>query len=453
MAEEPGYPTLITAEASSRDNMTFKKLKFSCNDFFLKTILLNFFFTPCWAQVDDRLNKSLEQRLHSIYEKHYAREVLDADWFKIVEAVQEQVYVVRAGDTLWGISKVYFADGNYWSKLWSVNKSITNPHLILVGDRISFTTGTFSQPPSIQVEKVDGEGETTNVDLTQSEAGESSESSTTQVSALEEGEESAAGSSSQGSSSSSSGAGLEEANDLPAFFKFPTTVMRRQEEQISVVPRQAIVTKTNIILTQEVLSARPTTIGKLKSVGGTRVITGESDIVVLQINENPPAEGTLLSLIDPNFDESDSGYVIKVLATVRLVRQVEGSNYEASVVSQFDAMPVNSLVATYLPASVNISSEGEVKEIPVKVLDGGKKSVWTTGDVIFLKMLGTPGSVGDILQFSNKFDHSVNSYLYSGHVKIVSTQGTFATGVVVSSQNAIQQNSVSEPLASESSFW
>ncbi|MCC6138751.1 MAG: LysM peptidoglycan-binding domain-containing protein, partial [Bdellovibrionaceae bacterium] len=108
-------------------------------------------FSNSFAEFDSSTNKTLEKRLHSIYVSHYARPVIDSDWFKILESIEVQKHTVQAGDTLWGISRVYFGDGNYWSKLWSVNKSITNPHLIFVGDVIKFRTGTFDNPPGIEI--------------------------------------------------------------------------------------------------------------------------------------------------------------------------------------------------------------------------------------------------------------------------------------------------------------
>jgi len=43
-------------------------------------------------------------------------------------------HVVRAGDTLWGISQNYFNNPWEWPRVWSYNPSITNPHWIYPGD-------------------------------------------------------------------------------------------------------------------------------------------------------------------------------------------------------------------------------------------------------------------------------------------------------------------------------
>jgi hypothetical protein len=43
-------------------------------------------------------------------------------------------YIVKPGDTLWDISKVYLRDPWYWPEIWYVNPQVQNPHLIYPGD-------------------------------------------------------------------------------------------------------------------------------------------------------------------------------------------------------------------------------------------------------------------------------------------------------------------------------
>jgi len=52
-----------------------------------------------------------------------------------------QVYTIKKGDTLWGISERFVKDPNYWPNLWSNNPSIPNPHLIYPGQKVMIYDG------------------------------------------------------------------------------------------------------------------------------------------------------------------------------------------------------------------------------------------------------------------------------------------------------------------------
>ena len=45
-------------------------------------------------------------------------------------------YLVKTGDTLWDISKVFLRDPWYWPEIWYVNPQVANPHLIYPGDKL-----------------------------------------------------------------------------------------------------------------------------------------------------------------------------------------------------------------------------------------------------------------------------------------------------------------------------
>jgi hypothetical protein len=46
------------------------------------------------------------------------------------------VYVIKKGDTLWGLSDKFLKDPYYWPDLWSRNRTITNPHLLTPGQKV-----------------------------------------------------------------------------------------------------------------------------------------------------------------------------------------------------------------------------------------------------------------------------------------------------------------------------
>jgi hypothetical protein len=46
------------------------------------------------------------------------------------------IYVIKKGDTLWGLSERFIKDPRYWPNMWSKNSQITNPHLIYPGQKV-----------------------------------------------------------------------------------------------------------------------------------------------------------------------------------------------------------------------------------------------------------------------------------------------------------------------------
>lgn len=413
--------------------MFLRLRNFSCKVFFVNTILLNFFFQQSIAEVDERSNKSLETRLHSIYQQHYSKPVLDAEWFKIVEAIDEQSYNVKVGDTLWGISKVYFGDGNYWSKLWSVNKSITNPHMIFAGDKVVFTTGTFGAPPSIAVEKdaAPPVGEEGSMTMAEGESGESAVAPTLT---------------------------LKESDSappapLPNFFTPPKQLTRRGAQLTDIVPRPERVNRTSFTLQTEVLSQEPNVLGRVESIGKQRVITAEAGIVIIRADSGKlPAIGDQLSILDSSIEEDLNGHVIKVLALVKVVRSLDNNMFECRVVEQFDGILNRSLASTYIPPVVDMKFEGEAKQVALKVLNIRRKSVWSTGDVIYVKS-DEALNMGDLLSMTNKYDDDIDTFLSEGAVKVVSVSDSYATGVVLYTRNVINSESSSAPVKTKTGLF
>ncbi|HEY3309471.1 MAG TPA: LysM peptidoglycan-binding domain-containing protein [Desulfuromonadaceae bacterium] len=52
------------------------------------------------------------------------------------EQDEPTIYVIKKGDTLWGLSEKFLKDPFYWPDMWSKNNQITNPHLIYPGQKV-----------------------------------------------------------------------------------------------------------------------------------------------------------------------------------------------------------------------------------------------------------------------------------------------------------------------------
>jgi hypothetical protein len=63
-----------------------------------------------------------------------------------------QTYVIKKGDTLWGISERFLKDPYYWPNMWSHNPEIGNPHFIYPGQKILIYDGRIEFVP-VETEK------------------------------------------------------------------------------------------------------------------------------------------------------------------------------------------------------------------------------------------------------------------------------------------------------------
>jgi len=52
------------------------------------------------------------------------------------EQEKPAIYVIKQGDTLWGLSERFIKDPEYWPNMWSKNGQVTNPHFIYPGQKV-----------------------------------------------------------------------------------------------------------------------------------------------------------------------------------------------------------------------------------------------------------------------------------------------------------------------------
>jgi len=64
------------------------------------------------------------------------------------------IYVIKQGDTLWGLSERFIKDPNYWPNMWSKNSQVTNPHFIYPGQKLRIFPDRMEFVPKEQTASV-----------------------------------------------------------------------------------------------------------------------------------------------------------------------------------------------------------------------------------------------------------------------------------------------------------
>ncbi|MDD2897219.1 MAG: LysM peptidoglycan-binding domain-containing protein [Desulfuromonadaceae bacterium] len=65
------------------------------------------------------------------------------------------IYVIKQGDTLWGLSERFIKDPNYWPNMWAKNGQVTNPHFIYPGQKVRIFPDRLEFIPKERTEAAD----------------------------------------------------------------------------------------------------------------------------------------------------------------------------------------------------------------------------------------------------------------------------------------------------------
>lgn len=105
------------------------------------------------AQGTDEPDLAKEARLFKIYKDYNESPTSESSWQMALQASKSQSYLIQKGDTLWDISNTFFADPQFWPKIWSLNSSdIFNPHEISPKNEVLFVPGSMLEPPQVAVQ-------------------------------------------------------------------------------------------------------------------------------------------------------------------------------------------------------------------------------------------------------------------------------------------------------------
>ena len=392
--------------------------------------------------VFDEPDLSYESRLHDIYLNFNSKKMSTGEWQSIAGERSSEVYNIQTGDSLWTISKTLFSDGNYWPKIWSLNGSIENPHLITEGNSIRFLMGNESDAPSFTV----------------------SENSQDEVYEAEE--------ENVGAAPSSSGADIDIPPPInppkPLVRNLPPSLPNWQGEKngrsydaagFSYVRRPILDTRSRTKLSAYFDEDETKGVGTVKETEGNAQSAGQFQYVYVQLPMGEYKKGDHFMVVrnkgplnkgHDSIDKDSLGYQIQVQGEIVLDdktdKSAKAANFDvfrALITQNINPVEVGSVLVKGNWLYGDFADQGP-KSLVVAQIVGGvydrKNRLFGNGDTTFLNRGSLDGlQVGQILPVrSNRQVRDPKSIVWEstrpiGYLKIVKVTPHLATAIVVKS--------------------
>lgn len=435
------------------------------------SVLVSIFALSLSSAQAQQNSGDFEKRMYNIYKNSYSQEVSDDQWEGFLKSVGTRSYTVRGGDTLWGLSTVFFGDGNYWSKIWSYNAQLTNPHLITIGQNIRFFTGSVEQPPGVIIDSETG----------QVIAGEAAEKGKELPKGIPSNFQEVTGANDESSEKLAQSSDDTDAkynkfrnrlypgapsippprfqsrpvlNNFPTSFVDSTTYDASQydDKGFSMDIRPPI--RVNpLFVAHSFLYVGD--VEKYPQVA--RVIESENDNAVVGLNQKVYFDsrenlkiGDLMTVmgVDYHFDRNNVvGDVIRYMGTVQVTNDMGDKRYQGEVVHSIAGIGANSWLSREVIPSMDDDFVGRPSELELQVIGGGADNnsrIYGQSDVVYLKGGANRGvRVGDIMGIYKRRDFRYLETKVSlspepiAHIKVFRAEPNVTSAFVLESREVI----------------
>ncbi len=397
--------------------------------------------------------------------KSLGSKIPDSEWNDIAKDSLSETYKISCGDTLWQISKTLFGTGFYYSKVWSLNPYIKNPHQIEPGMMLAFSTGSESDAPHIK--------------LGSFSQGDDAAQGVQSIGDLEYNlsdfaEDSVPGWFQERKRLQNQGVFIQNASDYNYKDLKNISSLSLEKEYENYIPPE---TKLNVVIPNayDDVGFDKSSIVQRRIREGFHIQTFVTSNIVQDLGyiEAAQKDGTLLTdynTIYVRFDPAlaispgdkfsvysaegrvehpiseRSGYRYTITGSIRVVRK-KNDLWVCEILSTQGTIRRNDRVTVYTPKIDKILKTFNQQNIEAAIIgaDNNGRTIFSFGDVVYLDRGRADGlEVGNILEAYSFTDRNTNERItldptYKvGEITVITLSENFATGLISNSTNDIQ---------------
>lgn len=413
-----------------------------------------------------------EARLYDIFINYNSEATSPEQWKVVVGGRETEVYPIQKGDSLWEISETLFSDGYFWPKVWSINSSITNPHVIEPGRKIRFVPGDDSQAPAFNVTEESEEVDESNEPVEDPGKEAKGDKSDATLENPENDQEDLIKPVLPARATPKAGDDdldipPPEKVSRPVIRKFPPSLPDWQNDNtlgvydslgISFGKRNDLNLITSLELINYLVEEVPESLGEVKEVESGGLSAMSFQHIYVQVNRGQARVGDKLLVIRnmgllerPNeFVEklSSYGHGVEIQGEVALVENVQSKEFSfktelfrALVIKAVNPIDVGSKLLKGEIEKVNLISTGRRSSVVAQIIGGlasSKRQTFYPQSIAYLNRGSNDGlKVGDVLPIrSNRLIRFQNSIVDentrpSGWLKIAHLTPRFSTAVIL----------------------
>jgi nucleoid-associated protein YgaU len=396
--------------------------------------------------------------------KYVQKKITGKEWDDISAKAKIEKYEVQRGEYLWMISKKLFGSGFYYSKIWSLNPQIANPHEIEPGTVLAFDTGDSDSLPNVKV----GEFSDDDVITGKYASGSNSASNSNPPSWIKE---------------------RKKLLDQGVYFQFASEEtyddlerLEKQQKNIEYEkydpPFSDIAIKeptdqydetgfdksSKIIFNYKegfFLNSFVTTnviqdLGEIKSTPKESVFIHRFDTIYVSFDKSAKVKpGDLFSVYSAGGEIKNpisdrSGFVYTTTAQIKVGRKIDDV-WECTVVEQSGVVQRKDRITVYTPKIGKLARTYSKRSVEAAIIGSYRESLSgiTNGDVVYLDRGRADGvELGNVFEVYSFVDRgtgkkisSTPTYI-SGELSVINITDNFATALVLKSSSEIQLGSI-----------